>query len=184
MSGSPQKPSRSTVKPCKQHATPIVMDKQAVIRRVRIAWTAFWAILAVSFVFMWIRGYWAADSMSLNTSGKSYDVQSVRSMIVLKYYNPKSSNTRARLSATRFHVRSTPLGSDYNHIFQDARKTLGFLYSDSKAQYFVVPYRFPTLVSAALAALPWVKRKFSLRTMLIATTLLAVVLGLAVWAAR
>ena len=39
---------------------------------------------------------------------------------------------------------------------------------------------------AALAAAPWIRwsRRFSLRTLLIATTLVAVVLGLIVYAAR
>jgi hypothetical protein len=40
-----------------------------------------------------------------------------------------------------------------------------------------------TLVSATPAALPWTRwsRRFTLRTLLIATTLVAVVLGLIVW---
>ena len=42
------------------------------------------------------------------------------------------------------------------------------------------------LLVAALVAVPWIpySRRFSLRTLLIATTLVAVVLGLAVWAGR
>jgi hypothetical protein len=45
------------------------------------------------------------------------------------------------------------------------------------------PHWFPVLLSAAFAAAPWFRRtwKFSLRTLLIATTLVAVVLGLIVW---
>jgi hypothetical protein len=45
-----------------------------------------------------------------------------------------------------------------------------------------VPHWFPVVVAAALAALPWLPGCFSLRTLLIATTLVAVGLGLiAVW---
>jgi hypothetical protein len=39
-------------------------------------------------------------------------------------------------------------------------------------------------VAAALSAAPWLRYRFSLRTLLIATTLVAIVLGLAVWAMR
>lgn len=39
-------------------------------------------------------------------------------------------------------------------------------------------------VAFLLAAAPWVPTRFSLRTLLIATTLVAVVLGLIVWAAN
>jgi hypothetical protein len=45
------------------------------------------------------------------------------------------------------------------------------------------PYWSLVLVSAALAIGPWLRYRFSLRTLLIATTLAAVVLGLIVWAA-
>jgi hypothetical protein len=46
------------------------------------------------------------------------------------------------------------------------------------------PHWFLVLLSAAFATAPWIRWRFSLRTLLIATTLVAVVLGLIVWAAR
>jgi len=51
----------------------------------------------------------------------------------------------------------------------------------------MLPNWFVVLVFASLAAFPWIRWirvHYSLRTLLIATTLLAVALGLAVWAAR
>ena len=42
----------------------------------------------------------------------------------------------------------------------------------------------PTLIFATITAAPWLRWRFSLRTLLIATTLLAVVLGLVVYLAR
>ena len=49
-----------------------------------------------------------------------------------------------------------------------------------------LPYAFPLLISFGLAVAPWVsgQTRFSLRTLLIVTTLVALVLGLAVYAAR
>jgi hypothetical protein len=44
-----------------------------------------------------------------------------------------------------------------------------------------IPYWPPTIGFGVLAAIPWLRRRFTLRTLLIATTLLAVVLGLIVW---
>jgi len=48
------------------------------------------------------------------------------------------------------------------------------------------PYWFPTLLAAvaAVATAPWLRWQFSLRTLLIATTLVAVVLGVIVWMSR
>ena len=50
----------------------------------------------------------------------------------------------------------------------------------------IIPYWLPCLAAATIALLPWLKwsKRFSLRTLLIATTLVAVALGLIVWAAR
>ena len=47
-----------------------------------------------------------------------------------------------------------------------------------------VPNKFLVLLSAIVAALPWIHWRFSLRTLLIATTLVAVALGLIIAVAR
>jgi hypothetical protein len=49
--------------------------------------------------------------------------------------------------------------------------------------YVYVPHCFAAFLVAMFAALPWLRWRFSLRTLLIATTLIAVVLGLVVYAA-
>jgi hypothetical protein len=51
---------------------------------------------------------------------------------------------------------------------------------------FAIPQWLLVLSVLLLAAAPWLRcsARFSLRTLLIATTLVAVVLGLMVWAAR
>ena len=48
----------------------------------------------------------------------------------------------------------------------------------------MMPYWFLVLLSAVFAAAPWIRHQFSLRTLLIATTLIAVLLGLIVWLVR
>jgi hypothetical protein len=48
----------------------------------------------------------------------------------------------------------------------------------------VIPYWSLVLVTPLLAVAPWIRWRFSLRTVLIATTLVAVVLGLIVYASR
>ena len=47
-----------------------------------------------------------------------------------------------------------------------------------------VPAWFPVVLFALLAAAPWIRWRFSLRTLLIATTLIAVGVGLAAYALR
>ena len=67
----------------------------------------------------------------------------------------------------------------------------GFQYKDETntlAKILFVPSWFPVLLSATLAAVtfPWKRLswRFTLRTLLVATTLVAVLLGLIVWATR
>ena len=52
--------------------------------------------------------------------------------------------------------------------------------SSPQTDYLAIPYWFPVLLSTALGALSWLRFRFTLRTLLIATTLVAVVLGLIV----
>jgi hypothetical protein len=47
-----------------------------------------------------------------------------------------------------------------------------------------VPYWFLSLTAIALASAPFAVHRFSLRTLLVAMTVVAVVLGLAMWAGR
>jgi hypothetical protein len=58
---------------------------------------------------------------------------------------------------------------------------------DFKNSKWNVPYLVPLLILAVLGVLPWIrhlKRQFSLRTVLISMTLMAIILGLAVYATR
>jgi hypothetical protein len=60
-------------------------------------------------------------------------------------------------------------------------------YFDDAVKGFIpleLPYWAWLLVAAILAVVPWMRIRFSLRTLLIAATLLAVVLGLAIYAVR
>jgi hypothetical protein len=62
---------------------------------------------------------------------------------------------------------------------------LGFqVFSNSVSQGFAVPCWFCVGITALLSAGPWLTYRFSLRTLLIATTLVAVLLGLSGYALR
>jgi hypothetical protein len=64
---------------------------------------------------------------------------------------------------------------------------LGFGGLHSLSAWFV-PYWFLVILSAFITAvtgwLPWKRWRFSVRTLIVATTLVAVVLGLIVWFSR
>lgn len=62
-------------------------------------------------------------------------------------------------------------------------KTLKFgAYRERPLIGLVIPYWFPVLLSGLVAAAPWMKWRFSIRTMLIATAIASVVLcGVVLW---
>src|SRR3954447_21045285 len=85
--------------------------------------------------------------------------------------------------SSRLHIF---LESDQGHLTTYWQRTTAFQLEYPIDDYDI-PYWFPLLISIAFAAAPWLrelKLRFSLRTLLVATTLIAVVLGLIVWAAR
>jgi hypothetical protein len=53
----------------------------------------------------------------------------------------------------------------------------------TQVKFINVPSWFTVLIAATLAVLPWIQwsKRFSLRTLLIATTLIALMLGIIVW---
>ena len=68
-----------------------------------------------------------------------------------------------------------------------APTTLGFRWQYKPTSLAVTaPYRVLVLFPIAMGFLPWISwsRQFTIRTLLIATTLIAVVLGLAAYASR
>jgi len=48
----------------------------------------------------------------------------------------------------------------------------------------IIPLWSLVLITAAASTLPWMRRRFSLRTLLIATTLIAITLGLTIYMTR
>ena len=72
----------------------------------------------------------------------------------------------------------------FHFACQDGDATFAYFDDTLKGHIgFDVPCWLASLVAAIVAAFPWIRRRFSLRTLLIATTVVAVVLGLVVWAA-
>jgi hypothetical protein len=80
-----------------------------------------------------------------------------------------------------FFIAHEPTEDRFNNEFD--KNILGFyLERTPRLLRLDVPFWFIVLISLALAAAPWLRTRwrFSLRTLLLATTLVAVVLGLVV----
>jgi hypothetical protein len=146
-------------------------------RSLRIAVSVFFALVAMAFAVLW------AVSNAVQVWGyvplpgeNSLNITSICDHILLGMYSDEE------LSSPNMFI-------NYGHVDEDDRK----LYSNLDGKWAVsVPigtmYRAPhwvfVLVCLIAAGLPFARNSFSLRTLLIATTVVAVILGLAVWASR
>ena len=114
-------------------------------RKLRIAWSAAWGLVALLLTALWVRSY--------------------------------SSTYEGWHTLTRF-----PNGPTYFYdSFEGRLRITTPQYWESRA--FGISYWMCITVFVRLAALPWLpwSNRFSLRTLLIATTLVAVGLGVVVW---
>ena len=142
------------------------------LRYLRIAFSATGLIACVLLIVLWVRSYWWVDMTSRNStinicsmSGKLL-IGKTLTVVSIRRPNPPFSN-----AAARFGFYPMPLG-DWVFTFENNGLTL--------------PYWLCILVLGLIARAPWIlwPKRFSIRTLLIATTLIAVVLGLIVCLVR
>ena len=141
-------------------------------RKLRIAWSVFWGVLAVLLCVQWVRSYWWVDAIGVDPTRQIVSYRGILFVDGGVYYDAEweGAPTLRRLGRIDFLWASDPPVSLRNFSFSTGPRTL------------TIPQWLPVLVAGLIAYSPWIRR-FSLRTLLIATTLAAVLLGLAVWAA-
>jgi hypothetical protein len=144
-------------------------------RKLRIAWSLVWGSVAALLVALWVRSYWVADFIGYQEKWSQASVESASGRISFKQ-----------------EYSDTPIVGDDAWYIESTRRTPG---DDELTQQFEwwefgsdievkIPSWLPTIVLAALAVSPWFRWRFTLRTLVIATALVAVGLGLIVWAMR
>ena len=148
-------------------------------RKLRIAWSAVCGILCLLLEVYWARSYRQSETVFGVIGGQRIQLSSNWGRIQL-FMNPKSMfPVPPKWKYMRFTL--TPLPEGFEWIV--ARRL--------NAPMQGIELRGPHLLAAAFAGLlliapwlPWWSWQFSLRTMLIAMTLVAVGLGVVVWALK
>jgi hypothetical protein len=148
-------------------------------RKLRIAWSVAWGLAAVSLIVLWVRSYWIVDFI-----GRGFRAPPETTIVSIFSNYGTLALTRRRVPSGQLKF-AVPDGWSYatgEQKFTPQRKF--FLRSTNNEVMVQFPTWLPVPFLAAAAVFPWtgIKLRFSLRTLLIATTLLAVVLGLVVWA--
>ena len=138
-------------------------------RKLRIAWSVAWGVLAVLLCVLWVRSYGRIDTVSGNFRQQ-------------QFVHFKSHNG----IFTAFTIHSIPGASwkgkvKHAHVLEGQK--WAFFAARSRRIISVATPVWPlVVVTLAASTLPWLSSRFSLRTLLIVTTVIALVLGLIVWA--
>jgi hypothetical protein len=137
-------------------------------RKLRIAWSVVMGIACVLLIVLWVRSYWLYDFLYL---AQGQGLVSMRGSV---------HTCSMTLGIPRWTVSTTPLVLTGPHTYT----FLGIGYSPGYSYVLppaTIPDWLPFTLLGTIAAVPWFRWQFSLRALLIATTLVAVVLGLVVW---
>jgi hypothetical protein len=149
-------------------------------RRTRIVASVFFAAVTVSLCVLWVRSFWWVNWVQVDgTSGKGGHIAIgiSKGEAVFQWMSlPDFGNCDIRVGS-----REATAGTEFD------RAWLGFLITSRPYLLVVCPFWFLVLSFGMLAIIAMQDSRrlwrFSLRTMFIATTLLAAVLGLVVWLA-
>ncbi len=164
-------------------------------RKLRITWSVAWGIAAVLLIAFWVRSYQTAEGIGHINSPESFAcVHSEWG--TLSYHYQRGTPQTGKLGWT-FHTRTASqpyFGFKWKWYTYDPNKPRTFLHYKSpdgmvleSAIDIYLPYWLLVLltgISSTPFAIPWIPWRYSLRTLLIATTLVAVGLGLIVWLTR
>jgi hypothetical protein len=166
-------------------------------RRLGIAWSVAWGVAALLLVVLWVRSYFWADMFDwaygpqsgLHLSsyiGRLVVAEIPRDASTFWWYQRVDNWIDERKN---FEIYMT-VGSVDRTDDVKSPVIAGFYVGTKGAipagepRFLMFPHWIVVIVSGAVAIMPWLRWRFSLRTLLIATTVVAVVLGLIVYVSR
>jgi hypothetical protein len=143
-------------------------------RKLRIAWSVMWGVACVLLVVLWLQSHSWFGSLVAPSRYKSGTarIESGGGELLFTWQTHDYPRSWTITSSRITEGPPTQLRYRWEWMFSN--------------NYVVIacPYWALVVASAAIAPMAWLRWRFSLRTLLIATTLVAVVLGLIVWTVR
>jgi hypothetical protein len=162
---------------------------RGMLKYLRIAVSAICLPAFVLLFALWVRSYGYTDTLEKRTSSRVLQLQSFHGCLTFRHIHP-GRNRRMRASDLarcldiaslgRTHI-SSPISDRSKYPWEGG--VFGFGRRGQGAHRVVfAPYWCPVVLTGTLGAILWIpwSRRFSLRTLLIATTLVAMGLGIIV----
>jgi hypothetical protein len=154
------------------------MDGAMKFRKLRIAFSASCFVASLLLIGLGVRSYYSWDTVVRTNQSVALTISSSNGVLSLTGSDPSGPYSSPPPNGTVTWVRYSLDRSDpipgFHWTWSPTLKSLQ------------LPYWVIIFVTAMAAAIPWLgwSNRFSLRTLLIATTLIAVVLGLIAYASR
>lgn len=138
------------------------------IRTVQIAVSAVCLLACALIVALWVRSYWTADVLRWAGSGKV--------TLILKLGTVTFTSSTVQFSgAPTWQWESTPTEDMMPDSLRDWRLRVG------NSAFIRFPFCLPVAIFLLSAIAPWIRWHFSLRALLIAIAVIALLLGLALY---
>jgi hypothetical protein len=143
-------------------------------RKLRIAWSVAWGVLCLLLIVLWVRSFTWADQYGVRISS-IYHLMANSQLGGVSFY---FDNSPSVINTTRLVDSLYPEGLK--------PQMLGRVYFIHRQIGGGAPYWLLALASAITATIPWKpwNWRFSLRTLLIGMTVVALILGMVVWAVK
>jgi hypothetical protein len=153
------------------------MNRPRLIRGIEITWTVCCSIACVLLIVLWVRSYWVVEQRYGPSFG-SWTLVSVSLPGVLCFGVTDTPYKPIRRDAAEWWTWASKTDDAGHPPYRS--KVLGYFNCGNGR--IDIPYWLAVMLMIAGAVAP--RKSFSLRTLLIATTLVAVVLGTIVWAVQ
>jgi hypothetical protein len=150
-------------------------------RKLRIAWSVAWGFAAGLLVVLWVRSYWRADGLRVPTAHPIL-IDTIRGVVQASQFESDKITgfppgwIHTTFNPDNFLKDQPPIPSWQLHW-----RSVGII---GDRPYLSFPIWSILVLLSFVSVAPWVRWRFTLRTLLVATTLVAVGLGLIVWLAR
>lgn len=143
-----------------------------LLKALRIGITAVSLLVCGLLIVLWVRSYWREDGLNVWLAGAKMFLISSRDGVMS--VNICTYPTSYELPGVWF-FHSREVSDEWPEWFID-RPSWTYILSQSTFE-LASPHWFPITIFATIAALPWIKWRFSLRTLLIVVTLFALLFG-------
>lgn len=148
-------------------------------RKLRIAWSVGWGLLAVLLMALWVRSFWVTDLVSRIDNRKI--ATTIGSQYGTVYFAHFDAEIGYRYSANSSAPRPWAYKSLTGYISNNG---LFVWKRDQSSLHAALPHWLIAIVAMMIGAGSWLPWRFSLRTLLIVMTLVAVLLGTVVVLSR